>query len=326
MINFRYHVVSLTAVFLALAIGLIVGTAALNGPAANDLHDRVNQLSKSNSQYRDRVTKLTADVNNKELFATELAPELLAGKLADRTVLVVSMPETATLVPQVDAMLQLSGVKTTGHLEIEDSFVDPTNEPTLLSLATDAQTRAAINDVATNSDGVETSAGLLSAVLVDHAQTVTAASRTQIQSTFESAGYIKTNGKSDNSKLITSSAESVVFLAPQPYADGNASAENTALFTIATQFDQAIPLSPTQPDQVGMIVVGAAGASGAGNVIGAIVGDATTNKTASTVDNADTPQGQIALVLALAEQFSGHSGHYGLSSSATSMLPSYPTG
>ena len=37
MINFRYHVVSLTAVFLALAIGLVVGTAALNGPVADSL-------------------------------------------------------------------------------------------------------------------------------------------------------------------------------------------------------------------------------------------------------------------------------------------------
>jgi Copper transport outer membrane protein, MctB len=46
VINFRYHVVLLTAVFLALAIGLIVGTAALNGPVANDLQSRVSQLSK----------------------------------------------------------------------------------------------------------------------------------------------------------------------------------------------------------------------------------------------------------------------------------------
>ena len=37
MINFRYHVVSLTAVVLALAIGLVVGTAALNGPVVDTL-------------------------------------------------------------------------------------------------------------------------------------------------------------------------------------------------------------------------------------------------------------------------------------------------
>ena len=74
MINFRYHVVSLTAVFLALAIGLVVGTAALNGPAANELHDQVNQLSKSNSQMRARVNSLTSEVNQKEQFATDIAP------------------------------------------------------------------------------------------------------------------------------------------------------------------------------------------------------------------------------------------------------------
>ena len=37
MINFRYHVVSLAAVFLALAIGLVVGTAAANGPIADTM-------------------------------------------------------------------------------------------------------------------------------------------------------------------------------------------------------------------------------------------------------------------------------------------------
>ena len=53
MINFRYHVVSLTAVFLALAIGLVVGTAALNGPVADSLKEQVQSVSKDNSNLRD---------------------------------------------------------------------------------------------------------------------------------------------------------------------------------------------------------------------------------------------------------------------------------
>ena len=31
MIDFRYHIVSIIAVFLALAVGIVVGTTALNG-------------------------------------------------------------------------------------------------------------------------------------------------------------------------------------------------------------------------------------------------------------------------------------------------------
>ena len=54
MINFRYHVVSLTAVFLALAIGLVVGTAALNGPVADSLKDQVQGLNRDNSNLREQ--------------------------------------------------------------------------------------------------------------------------------------------------------------------------------------------------------------------------------------------------------------------------------
>ncbi|MBA3410734.1 MAG: copper transporter, partial [Geodermatophilaceae bacterium] len=31
MIDFRYHLVSLTAVFLAVALGIVIGTTQLNG-------------------------------------------------------------------------------------------------------------------------------------------------------------------------------------------------------------------------------------------------------------------------------------------------------
>lgn len=55
MINFRYHVVSLTAVFLALAIGLVVGTAALNGPVAENLKSQITALNKDNSNKRDQI-------------------------------------------------------------------------------------------------------------------------------------------------------------------------------------------------------------------------------------------------------------------------------
>ena len=99
MINFRYHVVSLTAVFLALAIGLIVGTAALNGPAADELKHQVNQLSAENTQYRDQVNALESEVAAEGAVRHRGSPrQLLAGKLAGRRVLVVSMQQSSTYV------------------------------------------------------------------------------------------------------------------------------------------------------------------------------------------------------------------------------------
>lgn len=77
MINFRYHVVSLTAVFLALAIGLVVGTAALNGPVADSLKETVNGLRKDNQQMRQTVNSLQKQLDMEEEFAAEMAQVVL---------------------------------------------------------------------------------------------------------------------------------------------------------------------------------------------------------------------------------------------------------
>lgn len=306
MINFRYHVVSLTAVFLALAIGLVVGTAALNGPVANDLSDRVNQLTKSNSQYRAQVNALNQEVAQKEQFATDIAPELLAGKLAGRRVVVVSMSKSSDLVQPTIDMLTLGGATVTGQIEIEDSFVDAAKGPDLLDLAEESQTTDTITGLPSNSDGVETSTALFAAVLTDHTPVVPQSVRENVLKAYASAGYL--SFKDDS---ITSPAEAVVFLGPLPYTDTNASTENAGVVTIVSQFATVAPT-----------LVGADGSAGSGNIIGAITGDQSLAGVVSTVDNVGTPQGRVAAVLALSDQLDKDQiGHYGLASSATSLVP-----
>jgi hypothetical protein len=312
VINFRYHLVSLTAVFFALAIGLIVGTAALNGPAANDLNNRVNNLSKTNSLYRSQVISLNSAVNSQEKFATEAAPQLLANKLTNRRVLLVSMQGTSSsVVTAMQADLGLAGAKVTGLVEIQDRFVDPSNSSTLLDLAESTLNFAQISGLPTNNDGVETSSALLAAGLVDHVPAITVGSRGDIVAAYRNKDYITVNGTDKG--VVTDPAEAVVFLVPPPFEDQNASDENQDMITIVSQFRIAGPL-----------VVGSATASGSGNVIGAVTSDASLSKTVSTVDNVSTVEGQVAAVLALNEQLQGKAGHYGQASSATSLLPKGP--
>jgi cell division septum initiation protein DivIVA len=305
VINFRYHIVSLTAVFLALAIGLVVGTAALNGPVADNLSHQVTQISRTNQQLRDQVDNLEKEIGQKEQFATEAAPMLLADKLAGRQVLVVSMQKSSKYVPDVLTDLGLAGAKVTGQVEIEDSFVVPSNSATLLDTAETSISSTSISGLPTNSDGVESSSALLAAILMNHAPTVPSGVRQTVLQAYQTANYITVTG------TVTGPAEAVVLIAGPPYVDQSASQENANMITIIDQFEKAGP-----------IVVGAAAAAGSGNVVGAVTGDAALNKTVSTVDNIDTPQGQIAAVLALNERIvTGNAGHYGVASSASSLLP-----
>jgi len=57
VISFRYHIVSIIAVFLALALGIVVGTTALNGPITSNLRSEVDTLRNSRRPTDRRSSK-----------------------------------------------------------------------------------------------------------------------------------------------------------------------------------------------------------------------------------------------------------------------------
>ncbi|HEU4425229.1 MAG TPA: copper transporter [Pilimelia sp.] len=308
MINFRYHVVSLTAVFLALAIGLVVGTAALNGPVADSLNDSVNALGKDNKNLREQVNHLQEEVNREEDFAIEAAPLMLRGKLAGRRVLVVSLPRGRDHVGGVIEMLTIAGARVTARIDIEDKFTDPANGVELLELAADAAVSSVpVADLPANSDGVETSSALLAAVLMDRLTDVPDADLRAVLAAYRSAGYLTVKDK------VSGPAEAVVVVTDRPYTDRDAGQKNKAVVTLADQFDKAGP-----------IVVAGSGVAGDGNAVSGVRGDPTLAKTISTVDNVSTSQGRLVTALVVAEQLSGDVGHYGIGAGAQFLLPPQP--
>ena len=312
MINFRYHVVSLTAVFLALAIGLVVGTAALNGPVADSLKERVNGLSKDNSLMRQSVNNLQKELDMEEDFAAEMAQVVLPGKLSGRRVLVLSLPSGRDHTEGVVKMLQLAGANVTGRLDVQDKFINPDSNNNLLELAV---TAARPNSVPTaglpgNGHGVETSSALLASVLLDRPQgspAVTDADRRAVVQQYVSSGYLTAEDK------ITGAAEAVVLVSGQPYVDKFSAEKDESVVKIAEQFDRT-----------GAIVVGGMGSAG-GNVVSVVRGDPVLAQTISTVDNANTVQGQLVTSLALLQQLTEKkAGQYGVGDNAAALLPKLP--
>ncbi|MDT5035333.1 MAG: hypothetical protein QOE03_518 [Micromonosporaceae bacterium] len=307
MINFRYHVVSLTAVFLALAIGLVVGTAALNGPAVDALNDQVNGISRQNQQYRDQVNHLKDEANTQEQFATDAAPIMLADKLKSRRVMLIALPAASGYVKDVAAMLQIGGAKITAQVEIQDKFTDPTNNSQLLDLATITRPVGVSEPATANTDGVETSMALLAAVLLDRPAAQSAVpddQRRTVLSAYAQGGWTIVTGDP------TGPAEAVVMLIGAPYVDRDAAKRNAAVVTIADQLNK-----------VARLVIASDGVGTDGNAVSVVRRDPVLTKTISTVDDVATPQGRLVVALALAERFNGSSGHYGIGNGAVSLLP-----
>lgn len=311
MINFRYHVVSLTAVFLALAIGLVVGTAALNGPVADSLKENVNALRKDNQQMRQSVNNMQKELELEEEFAAQMAQVVLPGKLTGKRVLVLSLPTGRDHTEGVLKMLELAGADVTGRVDLQDKFINPDNNTNLMELAvTAARPTAPASALPGNGNGVETSSALLASVLLDRAQgtpAVVEADRRAVLNSYSNAGYLTTEEK------VTGPAEAVVVVSGQPYVDKDSAKKDESVVKVAEQFDRT-----------GSIVVGGNGSDG-GNLVGIVRSDPVLAQTISTVDNANTVQGQLVTSLALVQQLTEKkAGQYGVGDNAGSLLPRLP--
>ncbi|MEU8820669.1 copper transporter [Actinoplanes sp. NPDC048796] len=307
MINFRYHVVSLTAVFLALAIGLVVGTAALNGPVAENLKSQITALNKDNSNKRDQINQYRDELNRSQEFATEIAPTLLNGKLTGRKLAVVALPGTADYADDVAAMLKVAGATITATVTVQDKFFDPAIEVELLDLASQSsQPTIQTEDLPQNSDGVETASAQLALALQQHTGVTQAAPGdvTAVLTAYSEQGYIKVEDKA------AGGAEGVVMVSGEPPADKDAAKRNKSALTMADQFQARRPL------------VVAGGGVGDGNLVSEVRGDPTLVQKISTVDNASTTDGQVATGMATTERLvQGKVGQYGLAAGASSLVP-----
>jgi hypothetical protein len=311
VINFRYHVVSLTAVFLALAIGLVVGTTALNGPVADSLKNQISALNKDNSNKRDQINEYRDQINRNQDFAAELAPTLLAGKLTGRKLLVVALPgSNSDNVDGVVGMLKIAGATITARITVQDKFFDPNVSYELLDLASESsQPTIQTEGLPHNSDGVETASAQLALALLQHSGIPASADDvTAVLTAYGKQSYISVDEK--DGKAV-GGAEATVIISGTPPIDKDAAKKSQSAVTMAHQFNR---------NDKPLVVAG--DGVGAGNLISAVRGDPTLVKQISTVDNASTVEGQVAAGMAMAECLvQGKVGQYGLSAGATSMVP-----
>jgi hypothetical protein len=117
VLSFRYHLVSIVAVFLALALGVLVGTTVVNQSVIDDLERRTNAAVDNADQLRGQVAALQEEVETWSAFGVEIEPLMVGNVLAGRTVVIVTLEGVD--VAQVDGIrrvLQQSGATVAGIL------------------------------------------------------------------------------------------------------------------------------------------------------------------------------------------------------------------
>jgi hypothetical protein len=337
LIDFRYHLVSIVAVFLALAIGIVLGSTELQGVTLSGLSSANNSLRSQYDAASTARDAYEAQANAAQSFLQNSEPLLLgSGHLLDKDkiVLITEPGAPSSVISGVKAAATDAGATITGQVALQPSFNS-------LSTAT-ASTLSSANETAASSAGVilptavdqqaasqQQAAQLIAGSLLrNSAQPATSTGAAQPTQSAQPTGSATAGGSASGSSLLggyvragfvtlsgslATRANVAVIVTPGTVpATGGSDPANEVLVAIAQVFAQASQVS---------VVAGATAPSGQPGSAVAVVRASSIASAVSTVDDADTVQGQITVMQAIAVQLAGGKpSSYGISG-ASSMSP-----
>jgi Copper transport outer membrane protein, MctB len=305
VIDFRYHLVSLIAVFLAVALGIVIGTTQLNGPLTDNLQNQVTALQDDKRSLEDQTQLLQTQLDDGGRFDEAIGPTLVANTLTGRSVvLVVATPDLDTEVAEgVTALLGAAGATVTGTVRLTDTYPDASGDGTLESYLGGPGVPVSVTRPDTDDVG-ELLASVLAQVLMvpgaDSPEAGVAPSTTDTSTVL--AGLEELDVLSQETSSV-SPADFAVVLTAGVLAGEDTESRATALVQLATALDA---------EGSGAVVAGDLASAGDGGVVAAVRSDQSATGTLSTVDNVTTAAGRISTVLALATEATGTSGEYGV--------------
>jgi hypothetical protein len=311
VIDFRYHLVSLIAVFLAIALGLVIGATQLSGPVLDNLRGQVSSLQEDKRELEDTTQTLQAQVDTDQAFESAVAPALVSGALTDRDVLLVLASEEVTTdtVEEVTALVTEAGGSITGQISLTPEYSDPATEPALQSYVTSPAGRPAGVELPETDDTGQLVGSLLAQVLMVPAGGGAAPDTAAVSTVL--AGLAALDVLSQDSDSVTP-ADFAVVLTGGALTGEDAAERNGTLVDLATALDAA---------GSGAVVAGDSASAGENGLVGAVRSDPEVATVVSTVDNVTSPSGQVSTVLALGREGEGTSGAYGTGEDAQPVPP-----
>jgi hypothetical protein len=330
MINFRFHIVSLTAAFLAFAVGLLLGTNFLADASKDYLENRIDDFAQrlkdekaTNSRLKQQFNSLQ---NEDRDLDQQLGERLFPGVLRSEPVLVIAprgLSGDPNPVDRVsDSLLQASADPVgvwwlTDRLKLDDDG-EVTDLAAILGASTtkpdDLRKDLAkqLADVVSGS----TDAGPSTTSI----RGSSSEAEPELLSRLHDAGFVDydmpKNVKGDNVQLPISGLRVVVIT-----GQGAAVPDNEVLYPMLQRMasDGPVPVVVSQTP----LISDDANAAPTEPLVTALRHDGNLKGRITTVDDLDRVSGRIATVLALQDATPGSPtvGHFGLRDDAQRLLP-----
>ncbi|HUQ62872.1 MAG TPA: copper transporter [Acidimicrobiales bacterium] len=310
MINLRYHIVSIVAVFLALGIGVVMGSTVIDRVTVDTLNARVNSVERRVREAETENQRINGQLQTVRDFADQARDQITRSHLTTVPVLVMAVQGIDR--KPVDALreaLVTSEATVAGTLWFTPKM-RLSNDGDTKALAA-AAGLALEHPERPDADGVRTMA--ISRLVAGLAGT----GEPNLLPSLSGAGFLAYEA----APTQTGSPESGLAALPLPgmrvvlVSGAGASVSDDVV---------AVPLARVLAQSSTRLVAAEAGQDtpgGRGVFVGLLRRDGDISPRISTVDDLESPMGQAATVLALQELAGPRTGHFGVGPGAERLLP-----
>ncbi len=309
MINFRFHLVSLIAVFLALALGIVVGSTLIDRAIVDALRNRIDTVEANLDDAAQANDELREERDELDDYVSASAPWAVEGRLLRTSVLVLAPRGLdGEVLDSTVVRLREAGAEVGGVVWFEEAW-----------RLEEEEDRNAIADVlgltrrppeALRREATEVA---LAALLSDETPST-------VLEDLAEAGFLALESVGDAEFTVgrLGGAESRAVVAV-----GNGAvipAEEFAELLTRDLVSRGVPLT------VAEVYEGGDDDPERGAALAFVRDDDELAAQASTVDDLEIVAGRVATVLALSELGQGRVGHYGIGVGAQSPLPALDGG
>jgi hypothetical protein len=322
VISLRYHIVSLVAVFLALALGIVVGSTVLQEGTVSALRTTSERVRQESERNRTENLVLQQELARQRSFAAAVLPDLVRNRLKGQSVVLVDTDKVDGGVrDSVRKVLEDAGAKVDGQVTFADGRLALTAEGDRTALGRLVAADAADPDVLR---------GELVRKLAGRLATPAALPRANPQRASDMLTGLQDADFLADLKLAT------------PLADGTDPFPRQGSIFVLLGPTDGTPLAPEAflvplADEVSARAAGPV--AGAEAISAGVAPNTTTSwilalrdrrevsRRVSGIDDVDSAYGQLALVQALQGQLQQQpAGQYGIKAGASGLLPEKANG
>jgi hypothetical protein len=309
VISLRQHAISLAAVFLALAVGVVLGSGLLSDTLLSGLREEKQNLHSQINALNDDKNALNEKLGTTNAFDSQVAGRIVHEVLADTSVIVFRTPDAHDDdVDGVSRIIGAAGGAVAGTVSLTQEFVDANSAEKLRSVVNSSILPAGAQLSTTLIDQGSQAGDLLGiTLLIDRdpaAPIVDDLQRETVLAALRDTGFINYG-----SERIGAANTAVVITGGALGDDAGNQGVSVARFAAALA-----------PHGSGTVLAGRDGSSAGTAAVAVARADTGMASALSTVDDVDVESGRITVVLGLDDlSTGGRTGQYGTGAGATSV-------